>query len=143
MTPLTSIYKSFSILLVLFLVSVPIFVSQSVSSSGTTRLSQRTIRSKTNTNFIQHSQILKGKVVLEKDESLTINNCRLVFRGVEDKIIHLDLYLLELDPEYPYPQHISKAAALEGIRMGDSEFQLISVDKKTLKLKINSLFKAS
>jgi hypothetical protein len=141
MTPLTNKYKPISILLILCLVSTPIFISHYVSKSGTNRLFQRAIHRKTNTDFTEYSKVYKDKVVLEKDDGVIVNNCRLVFKGIEDKMIHLNLYLLELDPEVAYPQKLSKKAALEGVRMGDSEFRLISVNKKQLTLKINTLYK--
>ena len=113
------------------------------SNSRPNELFERVKKSKANTDLTQRSQVLKDEVVLLKDKSATINNSRLVFTGFEDKVIHLDLYLLDLDPHYAYHQTISKASAIEGVRLGDSEFRLIAVNKNKLNLKINTLFTAN
>ena len=136
MTPLKSKYKSLSVLIILFLISIPVFVSHYVSESGTNNLFQRIVHRKERANLTVQSNVLKDNVVLVKGESVTTNKCRLVFKGIEDSIIRLDLYLLEFDPESAYVQNISKEDAMKGFRMGDSEYQLISVNRKILKLKI-------
>ncbi len=142
MTPLTSKYRPLSILLIIFLISIPVVVNHYVPISGPSSLFQRTVYRKARTNFIVHSNVLKDNVVLVKGESVTTNKCRLVFRSLVGQNIRLDLYLLELDPEYAYVQNISKAAAMKGFRMGDSEYQLISVNRKILKLKIKQFYNA-
>lgn len=139
MMPLTNKYKLFSILFILFLISIALFA---VYYSNDNELFQRSRETKANTDSTTYSKVAKDKVVLVKDNSVTINNCRLVFTGIEDKIIHLDLYLLEFDPQHAYRQNISKAAAIKGIRLGESEYQLISVNKTILTLKIKNSYKA-
>ncbi len=136
MTPLKRKYKSLSVLIILFLISIPVFVSHYVSESGTNNLFQRIVHRKEMANLTVQSNVLKDNVVLVKGENVTTNKCRLVFKGIEDSIIRLDLYLLEFDPESAYVQNISKEDAMKGFRMGDSEYQLISVNRKILKLKI-------
>ncbi|MCG8634305.1 MAG: hypothetical protein MI863_10785 [Desulfobacterales bacterium] len=93
-------------------------------------------------NFVIRSTVLEDRVILVKGEPVTANRCRLVFKGIEEGRILLDLYLLELDPEYAYAQNISKTAAKEGVRLGDAEYQLISVNGRILKLKIGQQFTA-
>ncbi len=51
-------------------------------------------------------------------------------------MIHIDVFLLELDPESAYLRLISKADAKKGIRIGNSTFKLLKINKKTLQLKI-------
>jgi hypothetical protein len=92
------------------------------------------MKSKADTNFEKHSEILKDKIILLKDSALTINNNRIVFKGIENTSIYLDFYLLELDPEYAYHKNISKKEAVEGFQLGDYEYQLISVTNAVLKL---------
>ncbi len=140
MTPLTSKYKPFSMLLIFFffLIAASFVLTHYSSSTGMDDRLQRTSYRRPRTSFTLHSSVLKDRVILVKGESVvTTNRCRLVFKGIEDDKIRLDLYLLELDPESAYVQNISKATAKEGFRMGNSEYQLISVNRKILKLKIS------
>lgn len=143
MIPYTQKRNSVAILFIVFLVASPFFLNHYFSNLFSSKVFQGVRETKAKTDFTERSRILKDNVVLLKDDSVTINNCRLVFKGIEDKIIRLDLYLLELDPEYAYEQNISKADAINGVRLGDSQYQLISVNKKLLKLKITNLFKTN
>ena len=61
---------------------------------------------------------------------------------MKDKKIHLDVYFLELDPEYAYPHYISKTDTLKTIRVGDSTFEFLKVTKGALQLKIVDLYKS-
>lgn len=130
-------------LFIFLLIAIVFFVSHYLSNSSENKLFQRVRQSKASTDFTQYSKVSKDNVFMVKDSSVTINKCKLVFMGIEDKNIHLDLYLLDLDPQCVYHQIIPKAAAIEGFRLGDSEYQLISVNKKVLKLKITNLFNSN
>jgi len=92
--------------------------------------------------FQENSRIIDKRVLLRKNKSITVNKNRLVFKGVKDKTIHLDVYFLELDPEYAYPHYISKADAHKKIRLGDSTFQFLKVSKGALQLKIIDLYRS-
>ncbi len=141
MTPSINKYKSFSMLFILFLICMTFFSIHYFSNPSESVLFQRVRQSKANTDFTESSTSAMDKVILVKDNSVTVNDCRLVFKGLQGKSIYLDLFLLELDPQYAYHQNISKASAIEGIRLGDFEYRLISVNKEILKLKINNLYK--
>ena len=80
------------------------------------------------------SEVLNGRVILMRDEALTISRNRLVFRGQENGAILLDLYPLDLDSQYAYPREIPRALADEGFRLGDSRYRVLSVNQKTLML---------
>ena len=82
------------------------------------------------------SMVTADRAVLMLGEAVSVNRTRLVFRGLQDGAIHLDLYLLDLDAQYPYPKQIPKDAAREGFRLGSGRYQLLSVNQKTLTLKI-------
>ncbi len=92
--------------------------------------------------FQEESRIFDNRIVLKKNKSITVNKNRLVFKGLKDKMIHLDVYFLELDPEYAYPHYISKTAVHKRIRLGDSTFQLLKASKGALQLKIVDLYKS-
>jgi len=53
----------------------------------------------------------------------------------EKGAILLDLYLLDLDSQYPYPKRIPKSAARKGFRLGPNRYQLLTVNRKALTLK--------
>ncbi len=92
--------------------------------------------------FQEDSKIFDKRLMLKKDKSIMVAKNRLVFRGFRDKTIHLDVFLLELDPDRAYPHRISKADARKGIRLGDSRFKLLDVSRNTLQLEILDLFKS-
>ena len=72
---------------------------------------------------------------MKKDKSITVDKNRLVFKGLKDNMIHMDVYLLELDPESAYPFYIPKANAPKDIRVGESLFKVLKVNTRTLQLK--------
>jgi len=45
--------------------------------------------------------VKRDQVILKKDERLDIGRNGLVFRGIKNKTILIDLYLLDMDPEQP------------------------------------------
>jgi len=75
------------------------------------------------------------QVLLTKNEKLVIGHNCLVFRGVKKKMITVDLYLLELDPEQPYEKRFSKKAAKKEMLLGEGRYRLVSVNNQHLILK--------
>lgn len=94
----------------------------------------------TATDYKKASRILQDKVFLLKGSSLTVNNTRLVYKGLHDKHIILEYYLLELDPDCPYHSTIPRADTARGIRMGDGLFHLVSVGRNALTLQMDHLY---
>ena len=86
------------------------------------------------------SKIVKGSAVLVRDQELEIDKTRLVYKGLENGQILIDLYLLELDPEQPYPRAIPKKQTRESIRLGPNVYKIDSANAKILKLKIQHRF---
>jgi len=82
------------------------------------------------------SMIATDRVVMMKGEDVTVKRTRLVYKGLLDGAICLDMFILDLDPQYPYPKQISKAAAQEGFRLGSGLYQLVTVNQKAITLKI-------
>lgn len=140
MMPLTNKRPSFAYLIVILLIAAPFLVDYYLAKSNSSELFQGVRERKANADFTNRSRISDNKVMLVKDHGLVVNNSKLVFKGIQDQTIRLDLYLLDLDPQYPYQQNLSKSAAMEGIRMGDSQYHLISVSKNMLKLKMHDLY---
>ena len=82
------------------------------------------------------SRVTADRVILMRGEAVTVNRTRLVFLGQKQGAILLDLYLLDLDSQYPYPKQIPKSAARDGFRLGPGRYQLLTVNSKALTLKI-------
>ena len=131
-----------SSLIILSLISIPGIWAYYFTDWKTDTPFQDTAQRQVIPEFQENSRILDRRIVLKKDKGIFINQSRLVFKGFKDEKIHLDLYLLELDPDAAYPHYISKADARRGIRLGDSRFQLLKVSKGTLQLKIMDLYKS-
>lgn len=128
-------------LLILFFTSAMFLVSH-FTKAGSSNLFEGVRYRKATTDLAPRSKVARDRVVLVKNDSVTVNDCRLVYRGMEDAHIRLDLYLLELDPQYAYPQTIPKSAAREGVRLGDTQYKLISSDSNKIWLKISNLYAA-
>jgi hypothetical protein len=80
------------------------------------------------------SVILPDRVVLLKDQAVTIDRTRLVYKGLQDGLIHLHLGLLDLDPQYNYPKTISPSATETTIQLGGRRYRLAKVNRSTLTL---------
>ena len=86
---------------------------------------------------IEKARTVKDQVILVKGERIPVYNTSLVYKGEDEGLIRLDLYLEELDPDHPYIQTFSKEIG-DGrvIRLGDVTYAITSVSQKTLVLKI-------
>jgi len=82
------------------------------------------------------SMLTTDRVVMMKGEDVTVKRTRLVYKGLSDGAICLDMFILDLDPQYPYSKQIPKAAAQEGFRLGSGLYQLVTVNQKAITLKI-------
>jgi len=82
------------------------------------------------------SMVTTDRVILMQGEAVTVNRTRLVYRGQKEGALLLDLYLLDLDSQYPYPKQIPKTVAREKFRLGPGRYQLLTVNRKALTLKI-------
>lgn len=76
------------------------------------------------------------QAVLRKDERFVIGRNCLVFRGVAKKMILIDLYLLDMDPEQPYKKRFPKKEAKKEFSLGQGTYRLLSVNNHVLVLKI-------
>lgn len=83
-----------------------------------------------------HSKVTAEQVLLLKDEKVIIDRTCLVFKNTNNKEIRLDFYLLDLDPEQSYPLCILKKNPKKEFWLGNTKYRVISVNKRSLKLKI-------
>lgn len=87
------------------------------------------------------SSVTAEKVTLAKNEPATVGRTSLVYKGLEKKLIQIDLYLLDLDPQQPFRVTFSKKEAKDQISIGDNKFRMISVNERFLTLEIISMFR--
>lgn len=83
-------------------------------------------------------QLPSGQVILQKGEKQVINETCLVFKGFSQGNVNLDLYIIELDPEIPYPLSFTKESLKNGVWLSNSHYKLVSVKKNRLHLKVQN-----
>jgi len=86
------------------------------------------------------SKVSSDRVLLLKNEKVTIERTCIIFKGIIDGKVNIDLYLLDLDPEIPYPLSFSKNAISQGVWLGNIMYSLLSAKDSVLKLKIQSSY---
>ncbi len=74
------------------------------------------------------------RVVLRRDVKTRLGKVDLVYRGIEDKRVKLDVFIRDLDPLYPYRREIAYRSAKQGFRLGGVRFELISAGRAKAKL---------
>ena len=76
----------------------------------------------------------RSRVVLRKDVRTRFGKVDLVYRGIVKDNLQLDVFIRELDPDYPYRREINRRGADNGFRLGGVRFELISAGRNTAKL---------
>jgi hypothetical protein len=77
----------------------------------------------------------KDRIMLAKDHGAMIDEERIVYRGQENGMLHLDLFILQLDPHYGYPHRIPDEQARDGFRIGSHQFKVLAVSDGKVSLK--------
>lgn len=85
---------------------------------------------------VTQPQLPANQVLLIKDKKTCIKNSCLVFKGLSDGKVILDLYLLKFDPDMPYSKSFTKKDIQNGIWLGDVLYQPVKIKKDSLHLKI-------
>ena len=73
-------------------------------------------------------------IVLRRDVKTRLDKLDVVYRGIEDKRVKLDVFIRDLDPRYPYRREIAYRSAKQGFRLGGVRFELISAGRAKAKL---------
>lgn len=135
--PLTDEHKTVNpylvILLVILLIFANLYYLDRSSGQGYTR-----VRERGEPPVATDSRILGSHILLAQDRDLVVNRCRLVFRGIRQNRIQIDLCLLELDPDYSYPHLVSRQKAEQGFRLGEMTLRLKRESYHRLQLEILS-----
>ena len=85
---------------------------------------------------VQKSVVRNDRVVLMKNEPLTVGRTKLVFRGLEGSKVHVDVYLLDLDREYGYPNRFSRSRTGERITLGGLNYYVVSTGRKAISFRL-------
>ncbi len=76
----------------------------------------------------------RSRVVLRRGVRTQLGKVDLVYRGIAKDNLQLDVFIRELDPDYPYRREINRRTANKGFRLGGVRFELISAGRNTAKL---------
>ncbi len=125
-----------AILFILFCLAVPFGITYYVSTPHSQARYERWREQGEVANAKLTSQISAKQLLLVKNDRVTIKNTCLVFKGIEKGQVLLDLYLLELDPGYAYPQRFSRETNGNAIRLGDATYSVKSANNYSLALTI-------
>lgn len=82
----------------------------------------------------------KNQIVLEKNKKYLTDQTGIVFKGVSKGRVNIDLYILELDPQAPYPLNFTMESVSDGIWLNNVQYRLVSVKGNTLCLKIEDSY---
>lgn len=74
------------------------------------------------------------RVVLRRDVKNSFGKVDVIYRGLENDHVKLDVFILDLDPGYPYRRKIAYHSAKDGFRLGGMRFELISAGRTKAKL---------
>ncbi len=79
--------------------------------------------------------VKENQVILLKDKKQQVGKIALVFKEYRQKTIFLDIYLLDLDPQQPYPLEIKKQGSKQELLLGEHYYQIVSVNNRYLNIK--------
>ena len=65
-------------------------------------------------------------MTLKRDMRQRLGKLDIIYRGVKNQKLRLDVFILELDPQYAYRRTIALSEASEGFRVGGVQLALLS-----------------
>ena len=130
----------FAIFFIIATLAIPFAITFYVSTDGYKEKMIGWHRANREAGIPSKSKLSSEQVLLVKNEKITIDKTSLVFKGISDKTVCMDLYLLELDPDIPYTLKFTKQSVKDGIWLGNILYELISVKDNILKLKIQDSY---
>jgi hypothetical protein len=74
------------------------------------------------------------KVVLKRDTPIRLGKLDIIYRGVENRRLRLDVIVLELDPDYTYQHAIALEEANRGFHLNGIALQLLSARSSRAKV---------
>ncbi len=76
----------------------------------------------------------RARVVLRKGVRTTFGKVDVIYRGIGKGNLRIDVFIRDLDPDYPYRRQIDRRTARDGFRLGGVRFELISAGRNKAKL---------
>jgi hypothetical protein len=73
-------------------------------------------------------------MTLERDIRQRLGKLDIIYRGVKNRNLRLDVYILDLDPQYAYRRTIALSQASEGFRVGGVRLELLSARDSRAKI---------
>ncbi len=125
-----------AIVFIIFCLAVPFGITYYVSTPASQARYEEWRTRDTSANLKLTSRVSAKQLLLVKNDRVKIKNTCLVFRGLDKGEVVLDLYLLELDPGYAYPQRFSRDNNGNAIRLGDVTYTVTSANNYSLTLKV-------
>ena len=83
---------------------------------------------------VQKPAVRDRRVVLMKNEPVQVDRTMLVYRGLEDGTVRVDVYLLDLDREHGYPNRFPRSMAGDDISPGNIVYRVVSAHRKAVTL---------
>jgi hypothetical protein len=65
-------------------------------------------------------------ITLKRDTRQRLGKLDIIYRGVENRKLRLDVFVLDLDPQYAYQHAIALRQANDGFRVGGHNLELLS-----------------
>ncbi len=130
-----------AILFIIFCLSIPFAIMYYMSTPKFKTKYAGWQKNNSEAGIPSESKVSDQRMILIKDQRVTIGKTGLVFKGVKNSRVQLDLYLLELDREKPYLQTFSDHPEAKPIRLGDISCKLESVKANVLTMEIASIFR--
>ena len=75
-----------------------------------------------------------AQIVLAKDQGAQVEGARIVYRGRDHGTLHMELYILQLDPHYAYPHAIEGSQARKGFQLGSHHFRVLAASDTKISL---------
>ena len=121
---------------ILFSLAVPFGITYYVSTPESKARFEHWQDRGTAANAVARSRVSAKQLLLVKNDRIRFRNTGLEFKGLENGQVLLNLYLLELDPGYAYPQRFSQKTNGNSFRLGDVTYCVALANKSSLTLKI-------
>lgn len=125
-----------AILFIFSILAIPFAIAYYVTSSSYNEKVKNWRTSPEDMQLQNHSNVTAEQVLLIRDEKVIVDRTGLVYKSTNKTGIQLDLYLLDLDPKQSYPMCILKKNSKKEFWIENSLYSVVSVDKRSLKLKI-------
>jgi hypothetical protein len=130
--------RTLALIVTIGIMAIPFAMLYYISSEPFQGYDQSAVSGMRSTSMPIRSAFSENTILLVKNDKLVIGRTALEFKGYEQKTIFIDLYLIDLDNEQPYPKKISVKQAKKEMRLSKYKYRLISVNEKFLKLELLS-----